>query len=86
MQTMQANWEDEENNRIVAMAVQYTVDANEVKLHDVTPTSVTFRPQQRTIRVHTAAGARMLRKQWRATGGYEHLEHELTQSLLTGAQ
>ena len=85
MQTVQTNWEDEENNRIVAMSVNYTVDADEVKLRDVTPTSVTFNGQQRTIRVHTATGARLLRKQWRAKGVVEHLEHELTQSLLAGA-
>ena len=86
MQTIQASWEDEENNRIVAMSVQYAIDSGEVKLQDVTPTSVTFNAQQRTIRVHTAAGGRLLRKQWRATGGVEHLEHQLTQSLLAGAQ
>ena len=84
MQTVQANWEDEENNRIVSLSVEYTVDAGEVKLRDVTPTAVTFVEEspQRTIRVHTATGARLLRKQWRAHGGVEHLEHHLTQSLL----
>lgn len=87
MQTVQTNWEDEENNRIVALSVEYTTDAGEVKLRDVTPTSVTFVNQSdRTIRVHTAAGARLLRKQWRAKGGVEHLEHELTQSLLSATR
>ena len=87
MQTVQTNWEDEENNRIVALSVDYTTDAGEVKLRDVTPTSVTFVNQaDRTIRVHTAAGARLLRNQWRAKGGVEHLEHELTQSLLSATR
>ncbi len=91
MQTCQANWEDDENNRIVALAVEYTVDADEVKLQCVTPTTVTFldansRSPVRTIGVHTAAGAKLLRKHWRKHGGVEHLEHELTQSLLTSAQ
>jgi hypothetical protein len=90
MQTCQANWEDEENNRIVALAVNYTVDADEVKLRDVTPTNVTFldpaKAPQRTIRVHTSTGASLLRKQWRQHGGVERLEHQLTQSLLAGAQ
>ena len=87
MQTVQANWEDEENNRVVKLSVQYTIDADEVKLREVTPTSVTFLQDaaQRTIGVHTATGARLLRKQWRAKGGVEHLEHKLTQSLLAGA-
>ena len=87
MQTVQANWEDEENNRVVALSVQYTIDADEVKLREVTPTSVTFIQDaaQRTIGVHTATGVRLLRKQWRAKGGVEHLEHQLTQSLLVGA-
>lgn len=87
MQTCRTNWEDEENNRIVALAVNYTVDADEVRLQDVTPTSVTFlapqtRQPTRTIRVHTHGGRSLLRKQWRHHGGVEHLEHELTQSLL----
>ena len=86
MQTIQANWEDEENNRVVALSVQYSIDADEVKLREVTPTAVTFVQDARTIRVHTATGARLLRKQWRAKGGVEHLEHQLTQSLLAGAQ
>jgi len=91
MPTIQATWEDDENNRIVALAVQYTVDADEVKLHCVTPTTVTFldtasRSPVRTIGVHTAAGAKLLRKHWRTRGGVERLEHELTESLLTGAR
>ena len=90
MQKCEMNWEDDENNRIVALAVEYAVDAADVILKDVTPTAITFvdpatKAPVRNLRIHTATGARLVRKQWRQRGGVERLEHQLTRSLLANA-
>ena len=42
MNSCQATWEDEENNRRVELVVNYRLDAKRVEINDVTPTRVNF--------------------------------------------
>jgi hypothetical protein len=42
MQSIQVNWEDEENNRVVELSVQYRLDAGSVAISGVTPNRVHF--------------------------------------------
>src|SRR6185369_6870636 len=42
MNSVQASWEDEENNRSVELVVNYRLDAKRVEINEVTPTRVNF--------------------------------------------
>ena len=74
MNSCQATWEDEENNRRVELVVNYRLDATRVEINDVTPTRVTFlcptsgKPT-RSIGVWTNGGRRVLGRQVKLPAG-----------------
>ena len=81
MGTYTANWEDDENNRIVELAVDYRVDGSEVEIQRITPKTVRFvegNPSAgRKIGVHTEAGRTLLERRYREHFGLERLEQEV---------
>jgi hypothetical protein len=82
MNSCQATWEDEENNRRVELVVNYRLDATRVEINDVTPTRVTFlcpttgKPL-RSIAVWTGGGRRVLARQVKASGRLNSLKEEI---------
>ncbi len=85
-----ANWEDEEHNRIVELSVEYQLDDDQLELLTVTPIAVNFVDPQskvthRTLPIHTECGRQVLRNVYRRKGGIERLEQELRSSLLSNA-
>lgn len=90
MGTYTAQWEDEENNRIVELAVRYRMDGSEVEIESVIPASITFiqaetREVVRQIRIHTEKGRRLLRKHFMRSHGLEPIEQRLSSMLLATA-
>ena len=86
MQCHTASWEDEENNRIVWLSVQYTIDGQEVAIESVTPRSVTFidpatKKPTRSIKVWTDAGRKLLLKQYSQHVGLDRLQLAVEQHL-----
>ncbi len=86
MQTIEAHWEDEENNRQVAVAVEFTRKDNTVEIQSLTPQQVTFLcPESnnplRSIGVWTDKGRELLAKQLHAAGYLPQLEEEIEASL-----
>ena len=86
MSTCQANWEDEENNRKVAVAVEYTRNSDSLEIQSLTPKQVTFLcPESnnplRSVGVWTDKGRELLAKQLHAAGYLPQLEKELETSL-----
>jgi hypothetical protein len=86
MQSTAVNWEDEENNRIVSLAVDFTADS-EFELHRLTPTKVTFlcpdtRTQQRTVGVHSNTGRRILAQAFVNAGKLPQLKSRLMEHKL----
>lgn len=86
MQQIETNWEDEENNRHVAVAVEFTRTDNTVEIHSLTPQQVTFLcPESnnplRSIGVWTDKGRELLAKQLHAAGFLPQLEEEIEASL-----
>jgi len=86
MQTIQTNWEDEENNRHVAFAVQYTRKDNAVEICSVTPQQVTFMcPESnaplRSIGVWTEKGRQLLANQLTNSGHLVKIEKEIDATL-----
>lgn len=82
-----ASWEDEENNRIVELSVEYQLDQDEFEISDITPVSVTFlnpgsKIASRTIRIWTDTGRRVLARAYQEKVGLEQLKRELQDSLL----
>jgi hypothetical protein len=82
MKTMQVQWEDEENNRIVAMTVDFAIRNQVVEVAAIAPQRVTFVcPESgsplRTIRVWTEAGRRHLESKFRASGRLDELHGRL---------
>lgn len=82
-----ANWEDEENNRIVELAVEYQLDDDQLELISVTPLSVTFLDPHsslpiRKIKIWTETARRILVRAYRNGVGMQRLESELKESLL----
>ncbi len=68
MQTIEASWEDDENNRQVAVSVGFTRSGDTVEIHAVTPKQVTFLcPQSksplRSVGVWTDKGRELLADQ-----------------------
>jgi len=81
-----ANWEDEENNRIVELSVEYQLADDRLEIERVTPTAVAFLDPQngqpvRKIKVWTETGRRMLLSQYRESCGAEHLQQQLDAHL-----
>ncbi|MEM9186236.1 MAG: hypothetical protein AAGB00_07030 [Planctomycetota bacterium] len=72
MPTCQTSWEDDDNNRRVAMQVDYDLDAGQARVAGVTPTRVSFldeaRQITREIGVWTERGRRLLAREAEANG------------------
>ncbi len=72
MPTCQTSWEDEENNRRVAMRVEYDLLDGHVRIGGVTPTRVSFldeaRQITREIGVWTDKGRALLAREAEANG------------------
>jgi len=81
MQTANVNWEDEENNRIVSLAVDFTA-GEQVDLHRLTANTVTFLcPESgvtlRSVGVHGATGRRVLSRAFQSAGQLPELKARL---------
>jgi hypothetical protein len=86
MQTIETQWEDEENNRQVAFAVEYIRKNDAIEIQSLTPKQVTFLcPQSnaplRSIGVWTEKGQQLLAKQFRASEQIAELEKEIDATL-----
>ena len=86
MQKIETNWEDEENNRHVSVAVEFTRNDNAVEIKSLTPKQVTFLcPESnsplRSVGVWTEKGRELLAKQLHAAGYLPQLEAEIETSL-----
>ncbi len=86
MQTVNANWEDEENNRQVAFSVAFSRQESAIQIHSVTPSQVTFfcpetKSPVRTIGVWTQKGRQLLEGQLHRSGRLAQLEDEIEVSL-----
>jgi hypothetical protein len=94
MASIQANWEDEENNRSVELEVSYQLAAGRVEISSVTPTRVSFfdegsKTPGRSIGVWTETGRAMLVTQAVAAGRIREIESQLATDgtvELAGAQ
>ena len=86
MHKVETNWEDEENNRQVAVAVEFTRQDNAIEIRSLTPKQVTFLcPESnsplRSVGVWTDKGRELLAKQLHSAGYLPQLEEELEASL-----
>lgn len=86
MQKIEANWEDTDNNRQVAFAVEYTRQDNATRIQSLTPTQVTFLCPQtnkplRSIGVWTDKGRTLLADQLHQSGQLGKLEQEIDATL-----
>lgn len=86
MQKIETNWEDDENNRQVSVAVEFTRNDNAVEIKSLTPKQVTFLcPESnsplRSVSVWTEKGRALLAKQLHAAGYLPQLEEEIEASL-----
>jgi len=68
MQTIETNWEDDENNRQVAVSVGFTRRGEAIEIHAITPKQVTFlcpesKSPLRSVGVWTAKGREILANQ-----------------------
>jgi len=86
VQKVEANWEDEENNRQVAVAVEFTRKEDAIEIQSLTPKQVTFLcPESnnplRSIGVWTDKGRELLAKQLHAAGYLPQLEEKIEASL-----
>ncbi len=85
MGTVQAAWEDEENNRRVDLVVAYQIAQGQVEIDQVTPHRVHFACPEtgghlRTIRVHTETGKQLLLERALAAGAVDRIRHHLGES------
>ncbi|MFO0914323.1 MAG: hypothetical protein U0795_15290 [Pirellulales bacterium] len=79
-------WEDEENNRILELHVQYRLDGSSLEIDAVTPASVTFVDQHsrepiRKIGVHTRAGKGMLLQRFHHSNGLDEVRETMLSAL-----
>lgn len=86
MQTVQANWEDDENNRQVEFSVGYTRQENDLQIKSMTPNKVTFfcpetKNPVRTIGVWTDKGRELLKGQLHSSGHLSKIEEQVEASL-----
>jgi hypothetical protein len=86
MHTIETHWEDEENNRQVAFAVEFTRRNDAVEIQSLTPKQVTFLcPQSnaplRSIGVWTEKGRQLLANQFRASEQIAQVEKEIDATL-----
>ena len=86
MQTVQANWEDEENNRHVEFSVTVTRQENDVEIQSITPNKVTFfcpetKSPLRSVNVWTDKGRALLKGQLHNSGHYSKFEEQVEATL-----
>ena len=86
MGTYTAQWEDDDNNRILELSVHYRLDGSDLEIVSVTPATVTFlNPSSgvatRRIRVHTATGRKLLLRQFAAAIGMDQLQQEMAATI-----
>ena len=86
MRIIEANWEDEENNRHVAFSVEVAHKADSVEIQAITPKQVTFLcPESntplRSIGVWTDSGRELLANQLRESGHLSKLEDQVYATL-----
>ena len=86
MKTVNANWEDDENNRQVAFSVAYTQRENAIEIQSITPHQVTFfcpetKNPVRTIGVWTDKGRELLKGQLHRSGHLSQIEEQIDASL-----
>lgn len=91
MGTFVGNWEDEENNRIVQLSVEYRIDDNQIEIESVTPTSILFIDAEthapvRRMNVWTEGGRRVLARQIAAKQGVEHVRLQIESQLAQTAR
>lgn len=84
------NWEDEENNRIIQLLVDYTIDEQSIAIDSVTPEAIVFvdsamQPTRR-LPVFTEAGRTLLRRIHDRQVGSEVLRAKVESRLLATAQ
>jgi len=82
MNCVQVSWEDEENNRIVELSVDYLTGDSSIEIAGVTPTKVTFlcpdsRTALRSVGVRRETGRRLLARRFDLGGGLEMLRRRL---------
>jgi hypothetical protein len=87
MKSYQATWEDAEASRHVELVVNYCLDTKRVDIDSVTPTRVTFlcpqsREPQRSVRVWTEGGRKLLARQAAAAGRLGTLAQEIADGQL----
>lgn len=85
-----SNWEDEENNRIVQLSVDYDHADNCVEIHNITPLSILFlcattRTPQRQISIWTEKGRQMLRDLHAEKVGMDSLKQCVESGMLATA-
>ena len=84
------NWEDEENNRIIQLLVDYTVGSQSIAINTVTPEAIVFvdndmQPTRR-LQVYTEAGRNLLRRVYDQAVGLDSLVAQVESRLLAAAQ
>lgn len=87
MKSYQATWEDAEASRHVELVVNYRLDAKRVDVNDVTPIRVTFlcpksKQPQRSVRVWTEGGRKLLARRAAAAGRLATLAQEIAEGQL----
>lgn len=86
MQKIEANWEDEENNRHVAFSVEYARQDDAIEIRAMTPKQVTFLcPESnqplRSIGVWTDKGRELLTDQLQDSGHLSRIEQQVHAAL-----
>ncbi|MDZ4656495.1 MAG: hypothetical protein SH868_02835 [Bythopirellula sp.] len=86
MHTIETHWEDEENNRQVAFAVEFTRRNDAIEIQSLTPKQVTFLCKEsnaplRSIGVWTEKGRQLLANQFRASEQIAQVEKEIDATL-----
>lgn len=82
MNSYQASWEDEEDNRAILFQVGYEIIGRTVEIASITPLQVTTRCPEtnkpiRTVGVHTETGRALLVRRFLERGQLQVLENTL---------
>ena len=86
MNSVQAHWEDEENNRRIEFAVQAKRGQDGVEIESLTPQRVTFvcphtSDDLRSVGVWTEKGRELLVDQLHNSGSFADLEQQIESGL-----
>ena len=86
MNTVQAHWEDEENNRRVEFAVDAVRGDGGLEIRSLTPQRVTFvcphtNDDLRSVGVWTETGRQLLVDQLHNSGSFNDLEQQIESGL-----